>query len=272
MDSTTEQQADVFDFGVKPPQGAKAAIRFAGPGGVQRTRQVVGVEDAADRAKAERWLRRHQFAVSSLPADVLNALMARYEAEIPVFVSRRLTGRLVAIYRHVLDRTMKQDGPDAVAVDVPHLEAVTDENGRRTVRIVPERFDANQIAESVRGWIGPLVADGPVWISEEVLIRYTMWTWGNLFLDVEVDAMLHRGVAPTVNLSALDKEAFREQSHPWFEELASGLTAREGENLQLRRASLADLERLMGLRATAHPGELLAYRDAGPALDTAPVA
>jgi hypothetical protein len=33
-----------------------------------------------------------------------------------------------------------------------------------------------------------------------------------------------------------------------------------------------DLERLMGLRAQACPGELLAYRDAGPILDTAPVA
>jgi hypothetical protein len=168
-------------------------------------------------------------------------------------------------------QTLEQGGPDAIAADVPHLAAVTDETGQRTVRIVPERFDHNQVAESVRGWAGLLMGAEPAAVAQEVLIRYTLWTWEKLFLDVEVDAMLDRGVAPTVSLGAIDQEAFREQSQPWFEELASGLTAIIGESLQLRRASLADLERIMGLRAETYPGEMMAYReDDGSIRDTAP--
>jgi hypothetical protein len=262
VDQSSEHPADVFDFGVQQaPRGGKAVITFAGPGGLMQTRQVVGAEDPAVQAKAERWLRRRAFAEGTLRADVLNALMARYELELPVFVARRLAGRLIEIYRHVLGLTLEQDGPAAIAVDVPHLEAVTDEGGRRTVRIVRERFDANQIAESVRGWLAPVIGAQAAGIAETVLIRYALWTWESLHLDAEIDAMLDRGVAPTVRLAALSKAVFREQARPWFEELASELTAMIGESLQLRRARLTDLERLMGLRAQTAPGELLAYRE-----------
>jgi hypothetical protein len=274
MNQMSEQQADVFDFGVtRPPQGRAVAIRFMGPGGLALSRQVVGVDSATDQAAAARWLRRHQFAVASLRVDVLNGLMARYEAELPTVVARRLARRLIAVYRFVLDRTLQQGGPGAIDVSVPHLEAVTGEEGRRTVRIVPERFDANHIAASVRGWVGPLAAGQAAGGAEGVLVRYTLWSWETLHSDAEIEAMLDRGTAPTPEVKALDTDLFRVQSRPVFEEMAAGLLGAIGEGLQLRRAGLADLERMMGLRTESYPGEMFSYReDDGTALDTAPVA
>jgi hypothetical protein len=268
-----EIEKDIFAFGVKEESERNVLpITFAGLGGLKRTCQVAGVEDPEVQTAAQGWLRRRQFAVASLRTDVLNALLARYEVALPAFVARRLTSRLIEVYRCVLTRTLEQDGPDAVAVDVPHLEMVTDESGRREVRIVPERFDHNLVAQSVRGWVAPLMGAEPAAMAQEVLIRYTLWTWEKLFLDVEVDAMLDRGVAPTVYLGALDQEAFHEQSQPWFEERASELTDIIGESLQLRRAKLADLERLMGLRAETYPGEMMTHRaDGGSIPDMAPL-
>jgi hypothetical protein len=249
MDQTREH--DVFDFGVpEPVSGSETAVTFIGPGGRTLTQQVAGVEGADGQAKAARWLRRRQFAESSLRVDVLSALMRRYEVVLPVVVARRLAGRLIAIYHNVLERTLECDGPGAVAVDVPHLEAVTDEGGRRTVRIVRERFDANQVFEAVRGPLAPVIGLHVADLAQRILVRYTLQVWESLF-DEEIDAMLNCGTAPILSLATLDKGEFREQSRPWFEEEASELMAAIGEGLQLRRASLADLERLMGLRAPA---------------------
>jgi hypothetical protein len=163
-------------------------------------------------------------------------------------------------YRYLLDRKVQEVGPDGIDTSLPHLEAVTVKDGRRTVRIVGERFDEGRIAAFVFVWLRGMIAGQPMRVAENVLTEYGLSVVHEQLPRAEdVDALLGTGMGVRVMVAALDKENFRERSRVWFEKEVSRLVTIVGHALRLRRASLEDLERLMGLRPLKYAAEPFAY-------------
>jgi hypothetical protein len=272
---STDQASALLDFPiVDETEGTTAVpVTFTGIGGKEHAQTVhlpAGVE--LDRDAAVRDLRLWQVVASSLPAETLNTLGSRYERELPLQVAPRLAERLREAYRYLLDRAVQEDGPDAIDTSLPHLEVVTVDGGRRTVGIVAEQFDESRVADFVLFWVRGMIASEPMRVAEHVLIEYAVAFFREEADAVDLDAVLASGRAVPVRIEALDKEAFREKSRPVFEKEVSRLVALVGRALQLRRVSLQDLERLMGLRPVENEGELFAYLgdDGPPAIDYAP--